>query len=382
MIDYLIVGAGLYGATCARLLTDKGYSCLVIDKRNHIAGNIYSTQINGIDIHKYGPHIFHTNNVEIWDFVNKYCTIRQFQLNVIANYKGMLFHLPFSLTTMYELFKMYDVEAIKNVIKNEINSYLKTTEGNCDLWNTNGAPASLESQAIGMVGVTVFETLIKGYTEKQWGKTCRELSPSIINRLPVRYHFDNNYFNDAYQGIPKQGYTSLVSNILENVPILLNTNFLDNIDYWVSQSKNIIYCGAPDELLNYVFGPLEWRSLRFDEQEIDKNNFQGTAIMNFTDRNIPYTRIIEHKWFTPWRFNGTYNTNNTIITYEYPETWEIGKEKYYSINNSKTDDLYNKYVDAIKIKFPNIILGGRLGLYKYLDMDDTIELAMDFVKSI
>ena len=381
MVDYLIVGAGLYGATCARLLTDKGYSCIIIDKRNHIAGNIYSTQISGIDVHKYGPHIFHTNNKYIWDFVNKFCTFKNFQLNTIANYKGRLFHLPFSLTTMYELFNSYDVEAIKTLIKNEINNFLKSTEGNSELWNTNGAPASLESQAIGMVGVTVFETLIKGYTEKQWGKSCRKLSPSIINRLPVRYHFDNNYFNDTYQGIPEQGYEVFISNMIKGIPVLLEIDYLSNIEYWNAQAKKVIYCGAPDELMNYMLGPLEWRSLRFDEQIVEKNIFQGTPIMNFTDISVPYTRIIEHKWFTPWRFPGTYNTSNTIITYEYPETWEIGKEKYYPINNTNTDELYIKYIECIKIKYPNIILGGRLGLYKYLDMDDTIQKAMDFVKN-
>lgn len=386
MIDYLIVGAGLFGATCARILTDKGYSCLVIDKRNHIAGNIYTRKetLNNIytDIHVYGPHIFHTNNEQIWEFVNKYTNMIPFQLNTIANYNDKLYHLPFNLTTMYELFGVSNIGEIKRIIKNEAIEWWKEYS----LQNRNAnINDNLETFAISQVGTTIYNTLIKGYTEKQWGKPCNELSADIIKRLPIRYTFNNNYFNDRYQGIPENGYTKMVENILDNIPVLLNQNYLENIEYWNSQAKKVIYCGAPDELMDYQLGELEWRSLTFREQKIDTPNIQGIPIMNFTSSEVSYTRVIEHKWFIPYKFENIVNVNqvsgNTIITFEYPEKWDKTKEKYYSVNNPITNDLYEKYVKLISEKYPNIILGGRLGLYKYLDMDDTIIAAMNIAYS-
>ena len=383
MVDFLIVGAGLYGATCANLLHNYGFTCLVIDKRSHIAGNIYSEKNNGIDVHKYGPHIFHTDSEQVWNFVNKFTNMIPFQLNTIANYNEKLYHLPFNLTTMYELFGTRNIVDIKNKIKDEAEEWWKdysVKHPNSDI-NDN-----LETFAISQVGTTIYETLIKGYTEKQWGKPCYKLSADIIKRLPIRYLFNNNYFNDKYQGIPENGYTIMVRNMLNGIPVLLNQDYIVNIDYWNSQAKWVIYCGAVDELCDYELGELEWRSLNFDEKVIDTTNFQGIPIMNFTSADVAYTRVIEHKWFTPYKYNeiaaGKSIDGNTVITFEYPKKWERGMDMYYSVNNDKTNILYHNYCELLKMKYPNLYLGGRLGLYKYMDMDDTILAAMEFVEYI
>ena len=383
MVDFLIVGAGLYGTTCANILHNYGFTCLVIDKRNHIAGNIYSEKNNGIDVHKYGPHIFHTDTEQVWKFVNKFTNMIPFQLNTIANYNEKLYHLPFNLTTMYELFGTRNIVDIKNKIKDEEEEWWKDYSINHPNSDIND---NLETFAISQVGTTIYKTLIKGYTEKQWGKPCHKLSADIIKRLPIRYLFNNNYFNDKYQGIPENGYTIMVRNMLNGIPVLLNQDYIVNIDYWNSQAKWVIYCGAVDELCDYELGELEWRSLNFDEKVVNTTNFQGIPIMNFTSADVAYTRVIEHKWFTPYKYSeivaGKSVDGNTVITFEYPKKWERGMDMYYSVNNDKTNILYNNYCELLKMKYPNLYLGGRLGLYKYMDMDDTILAAMEFVECI
>lgn len=366
--DYVIVGAGLYGATCARILTDKGYKCIVLEKRSHLAGNCYSERVydskfNYIDIHSYGAHIFHTNYEDVWDFVTKYSRFNKFTLNVLANNNGKLYHLPFNLTTMYEVYRTFDISKIKEYINNEIETYNYTSE--------------FERCAVTSVGSSIFNLLIKDYTIKQWGTT--DIDASVIKRIPIKWYFDNNYFTDKYQGIPKIGYTNLVSKMLDNIEYKLNYNFTLESEY-IKNTANIIYCGAVDELCNYKFGELEWRSLRFELQTLNQPSFQHTAVINYTTLTPEYTRIIEHRYFRP---DINYSTlEKTVITYEYPEKWEIGKERYYPISNDRTLTLYNKYVDYLNKQYPNIQLGGRLGLYKYVNMDETIKLAMVFCSSV
>ena len=369
-IDFLIVGAGLYGATIARLLTDAGFNCLIIDKRNHIAGNIYTEKINGYDKHVYGSHIFHTDDPEVEKFVKKYSEWIQYNHNVIAMDGKKIYHLPFNMNTYYDIFGCINIKEAKKIIDKEINEYKeqKLKEIN----NTIIPISNLEEWCMLTVGKTIYEKLIKNYTEKQWGKKCTELSQEVIKRLPLRFIFNNNYFNDYFQAIPKDGYTKFVKNIIGNIPYLLNWNF--NYNEWHNRCKAIIYCGAIDELLNYQLGELEWRSLRFEDTEFEYNGFngQGTAVINDVSKN-PYTRSIEHMWFLPkYALVGTLS----ILTYEYPDKWEIGKERYYPINNEKTEVLYNAYVDLLSKKMPEVELGGRLGKYKYFDMDDTIYEAM------
>ena len=378
MIDFLIVGAGLYGSTAARLLTDKGYSCKIIDRRKHIAGNIYTENKYDIDVHVYGPHIFHTDNKEVFQFINKYSEWNQYIQNTIAYDGYKLYNLPFNCTTYYEMFGTADPEEYYNIINKEIeDSGLKDKE-----------PENLEEQAIKMVGMTIYKKLIKYYTEKQWGKSCKELSPEIIKRLPLRFSFNNNYFNDRYQCIPKYGYTVFIENLIDNIPVELNTEF----DYqeYKDTAKVIIYCGAPDELCDYKLGNLEWRSLRFENYMYEFNGYngQGMAIKNFTGpkEKYPYTRIYEHMWFTPERIDlnniNEDNTKTSIITYEYPDNWNKGKEKYYPVNNKQNQDIYDLYYNDIKINMPNIFLGGRLGKYMYFDMDDTIIETMNDIEKI
>jgi UDP-galactopyranose mutase len=374
--DYLIVGCGLYGVTCARLLTNKGYNVFIIDKKDHIGGNIYTERKEDVDIHVYGPHIFHTNDDDVWKFVNKYSKFNNFVANTIAYDGDKMYHLPFNMNTFYEIFNTQTPNEAKEIINKEIEeSGLKYKE-----------PTNLEEQAIKMVGKTIYEKLIKYYTEKQWNKKCTELSPEIIKRLPLRFNYNNNYFNDEYQGIPINGYTQLISNILngtdneKQIKYKLNTNFLDSFGFWLSQSKYIIYCGEVDKLMNYSLGKLEWRSLRFNHYEFkDFKYSQGTPIKNMTmSKDIcPATRYIEHYWFNPI---GEYNT--IYITEEIPQDWNTNLEPYYSINNDKNNKLYNEYVNLLNNTYPNIFLGGRLGKYQYYDMDDTIIEAMNFCSKI
>lgn len=363
--DYLIVGAGLYGATMAFELTKKGKKCLVIDRRNHMGGNIYCEEKNGIRIHKYGAHIFHTSDKNIWEYVNQFCEFNNYINSPIANYNGKLYNLPFNMNTFTKLWE--------NVItpedaKKRINMQKQEIIGK--------DPENLEEQAISLVGRDIYETLIKGYTEKQWGKSCKELPAFIIKRLPIRFTFDNNYFNDLYQGIPIGGYNRIIEQMLRGIDVELNIDYLKNKEKYSSIANKIIYTGMIDEFYDYCYGPLEYRSLRFETEVLDSiDNYQGNAVINYTDFDTKYTRIIEHKHF---EFN---DCKGTIITKEYPCNWEIGKEAYYPINDKKNNELYNRYVELAK-KEQNIYFGGRLGNYKYYDMDKVIASALDAVENL
>jgi UDP-galactopyranose mutase len=352
--DYIIVGAGLFGATCAYLLSDK--KVLVIDKRDHIGGNVYTELNNGIHIHKYGAHIFHTSDKQIWEFVNSFVEFEQFQNSPIANYNGKLYNLPINMHTFYQLYGIKDVTTIKKRLQ---------------YWDKQiKCPTNLEEYAIKTIGKKGYETLIKGYTEKQWGTTCDNLPIDIIKRIPTRPYWDNNYYDDKYQGIPVDGYTTMIEKMLTNADLLLNTTF--DIDEHYNIGDKIIYCGSVDELFDYSLGKLPYRSLQFIEQ-LDNIGI-GVPVMNFTSADVPYTRIIDHKMF----LRSTKQLQPSILTYEYPIT---EGEPYYPIITQENMMLYAQYVDMLK-QYPKIVLGGRLGLYKYIDMDDTIELAMNLCNYI
>jgi UDP-galactopyranose mutase len=369
-IDFLIVGAGLYGATIARLLTDAGFNCLIIDKRDHIAGNIYTERIHGYDKHVYGPHIFHTNDLEVEKFARKYSDWNTYIQATIATDGKKIYHLPFNMNTYYDIFGVYSPMEAKAIIEEEINTYKeqKLKEIN----NTIIPITNLEEYALLTVGKSIYEKLIKNYTEKQWGKKCSELSQDVIKRLPLRYSFNNNYFNDRFQAIPKDGYTQFVKNIIGDIPYLLNWNF--NYNEWHNRCKCIIYCGAVDELLDYQLGELEWRSLKFEDISFKYDGYsgQGMAIKNDVSTS-KYTRYVEHMWFMPSK---VFVDITSIITKEQPDKWERGKERYYSVNNADTEIKYDAYRDLLMRKMPEVELGGRLGKYKYFDMDDTIYEAM------
>ena len=363
MYDYLIVGSGLYGAVCAYELKNKGYKCLVIDKRSHIAGNIYTENIEGINVHKYGAHIFHTSNKEIWEYINKFAEFNNYINSPVARYKNELYNLPFNMNTFTKMWSdCFTPEDVRLRIEEEKSKY------HID------EPKNLEEQAINLVGPTIYEKLIKGYTAKQWGRPCTELPPFIIKRLPVRFTFDNNYFNDRYQGIPIGGYTKIIEKMLEGIEVRLNTNFFDNRGEFESIAKNIIYTGPIDEYFEYKYGPLEYRTVRFENEILNEVNHQGNAVINYTEYEIPYTRIIEHKHF---EFDTT--SPKTIISKEYSTTWKLGDEPYYPVNNDKNNELYNKYKEDAD-KLSNVHFGGRLGQYKYYDMDKVIVAALEYLK--
>lgn len=346
--DYMIVGAGLFGATCAYLLSDK--KVLVIDKRNHIGGNVYTEVNNNICVHKYGAHIFHTSNKHIWDFVNRFVYFQPYTHQVIANYNGDIYNLPINMNTFYQLYGISDVDELKMHIDN---------------WDKQiQNPTNIEDYAIKMIGKKGYETLIKGYTEKQWNASCDKLPIDIIKRIPIRTSWDNNYFDDLYQGIPVDGYTPMIQKMFYNADVMLNTSF--NIKEHYNIADKIIYCGSVDELFDYVLGKIPYRSLQFIEQQSNIN--LDAPVVNFTSPDVPYTRIIDHKLF----LQSTNSIQQSILTYEYPIT---EGEPYYPIITQENMMLYAQYVDMLK-QYPKIILGGRLGLYKYIDMDDTIELAM------
>lgn len=353
--DYLIVGCGLYGITFARLATDAGKSCLVIDKRNHIGGNCYTENIEGINIHKYGAHIFHTSNSYVWDFVNKYAEFNNYINSPKAFSKGKLYSLPFNMNTFYEIWGTTSPKNAKSII--EMQSF-------------KGTPKNLEEQALSLVGEDIYRLLIKEYTEKQWGKRATELPPFIIKRLPLRFTFDNNYFNDRYQGIPIGGYTKLFQNMLEGIEVKLDTDYFDNKEYFNTLANKIVYTGCIDEFFDYEFGKLEYRSLRFDHQTLDMENYQGNAVINYCDFNVPYTRILEHKHFEK------VNTEKTVITFEYPENYTENTIPYYPVNSDNNQQTYKKYKEKSK-SLTNFIFGGRLSEYKYMDMHVVIESAMN-----
>ena len=351
--NYLIVGSGLFGSTFARLAKDSGKSVIVVEKRNHIGGNVYTENIEGINVHKYGAHIFHTNNKEVWDFVNKYAKFNDYKHSVLANYKGEIYNLPFNMNTFHQMWGIDTPKEAQEIIKKQSNNI------------TN--PSNLEEQCISMVGTDIYNKLVKGYTEKQWGRECKDLPSFIIKRLPLRFEYDNNYFNAKYQGIPIGGYTKLIENLLEGIEVKLNYDYLqhrEDIEY-----DTLVYTGPIDAYFDYKLGHLEYRSVRFETEVLDIPDYQHTSVVNYTDSNTPYTRIIEHKHFEQS------NTNKTIISKEYSLEWDPTKEPYYPINDTKNTNLYNRYKELAD-SLPNVIFGGRLAEYKYYDMDEVIDRAI------
>lgn len=356
--DYLVVGAGLYGAVFAYEAKKKGKTCLVIDKREHIAGNIYCENIHDINVHKYGAHIFHTSDKKIWDYVNQFAEFNNYINSPIARYKNELYNLPFNMNTFSKMWNIVTPQEAKDIIASQIAD-LNITE-----------PKNLEEQALSLVGRDVYEKLIKGYTEKQWGRDCKELPSFIIKRLPLRFVYDNNYFNDRFQGIPMGGYTKIVEKMLDGIEVRLNTNYLDNREEFDAMADKIVYTGMIDQFYDYKLGVLEYRSVRFETEELDMENYQGNAVVNYTEREVPYTRIIEHKHFEFGK------QPTTIISREYSSEWKKGDEPYYPVNNEKNNNLYQQYKELAD-KEAKVIFGGRLGGYKYYDMDKVIAAALD-----
>ena len=361
--DYVIVGAGLFGATFANLAKKDGKKVLVIDKRNHIAGNVYTKNIEGINVHMYGAHIFHTDYKDVWNYVNSFVEFNRYTNSPVARIGNEIYNMPFNMNTFAKIWD--DVFTPGDAMKH-INEERKEMDGK--------EPQNLEEQAISLIGRTIYEKLVKGYTEKQWNRDCKDLPAFIIKRLPVRLTYDNNYFNDKYQGIPIGGYTKLVEGMLEGIEVKLDTNFFDNVDYYKSIANKIVYTGPIDEYFNYSLGELDWRSLKFDTKVLDEQNYQGNAVVNYTGHEVEYTRVIEHKHF---EFDSI--SSKTVITFEYPADYEKGMEKYYTINDEKNNKLADKY-RQLAAKENKVIFGGRLAEYKYYDMDDVIKSAFNSYK--
>lgn len=361
--DYLVVGAGLYGATFAREATDAGKRVLIIDKRPHIAGNAYTEKIEGINVHKYGPHIFHTNNETVWKYVNRFSQFNRFTNSPIANYKGELYSLPFNMWTFNKIWGVVTPREAIEIIEKQKNA-AGITE-----------PKNLEEQAIGLVGTDIYEKLIKGYTEKQWGRNCKDLPSSIIKRLPVRLTFDNNYFNASYQGIPIGGYTQMVERMLAGIEVQLNKNYLTDKEFFDRIAAKIIYTGPIDAYFDYRLGALQYRSLRFETEILEQSNFQGNAVVNYTDIETSWIRIVEHKWFDFGKDANGNELPKTVITHEYSSEWTIGDEPYYPINDVKNNALYRDY-KKLATRERKVIFGGRLGEHRYYDMDEVIVAAL------
>ena len=364
--NYLIVGSGLYGATIAQQAKKAGKSVLVIDKRPNIGGNIYTEKVEGINVHKYGAHIFHTNNKEVWDYVTSFVDFNRFTNSPVANYKGELYSMPFNMYTFNKMWGVVTPEEAAAKIEEQKKEI-------------TGEPKNLEEQAISLVGRDIYEKLVKGYTEKQWGRDCKDLPAFIIKRLPVRLTFDNNYFNALYQGIPIGGYTKLIEKMLEGIEVRLNVDYLKNKEYLDNLAEKVIYTGPIDAYFDYKLGTLEYRSVRFENEILDKPNFQGNAAVNYTDRETPWTRIIEHKWFEFGKDENGNDLPKTVISREYSSEWKLGDEPYYPVNDAKNSTLYEQY-KALAEAEDNVIFGGRLGEYKYYDMDKTIEVALAAAK--
>lgn len=361
--DYLIIGSGLFGAIFAHEMTKQGKKCLVIERRNHIAGNVYTEKVEGINVHKYGAHIFHTSNKVVWDYVNSFVEFNRYTNSPIANYKGELYNLPFNMNTFYQLWGVKTPQEAYEKIEEQRAEYKHITE-----------PKNLEEQALVLGGKDIYEKLIKGYTEKQWGRPATEIPSFIIRRLPFRFTFDNNYFNDTYQGIPIGGYTALVEKMLEGIEVKLNTDYFSDKENLDLLANNVVYTGKIDEYFDYQFGHLDYRSLRFEHELLDQPNYQGNAVVNYTESQIPFTRIIEHKHFE-------FGTQaKTIITREYPQDMTEGLEAYYPINDEKNQEVYTKYKELAD-QLPNVIFGGRLAEYKYYDMHQVVARALEVVKS-
>ena len=369
MYDYLIVGAGLYGAVFANEMRKAGKRVLVMDKRPHIAGNVYTEDVERIQVHKYGAHIFHTNNKEVWDYVNEYATFNRFTNSPVANYKGELYSLPFN---MYTFNKMWGV-----VTPEEAAARIEEQKKEAGITE----PKNLEEQAISLVGMDIYEKLVKGYTEKQWGRPCRELPAFIIKRLPVRLTFDNNYFNALYQGIPVGGYTRMVANMLAGIEVILEEDYLADKGKWDGMAEKVVYTGPIDAYFDYALGYLEYRSVRFETELLDIPNFQGNAAVNYTDRETPWTRIIEHKWFEFGKDAEGNDLPKTVISREFSSEWKPGDEPYYPVNDAKNSTLYLKYKELAD-REEKVIFGGRLGEYKYYDMDQVIAAALEKARGI
>lgn len=363
MYDYLIVGAGLYGAVFAHEMKARGKKVLVIDRRAHIAGNVYTEKMEGIHVHQYGAHIFHTNNKKVWNYITQFAEFNRFTNSPVANYKGKLYSLPFNMYTFNQMWGVVTPEEASAEIERQRREI-------------TGEPKNLEEQAISLVGCDIYEKLIKGYTEKQWGRDCRELPAFIIRRLPVRLTFDNNYFNALYQGIPIGGYTKMVANLLEGIEVRLNTDYLEHKDELDALAQKVVYTGAIDAYFGYQLGHLEYRSVRFETELLDQPNFQGNAAVNYTDRETPWTRIIEHKWFEFGRDDEGRELPKTIISREYSSEWKPGDEPYYPVNDEKNGELYARYKERAQGE-KKVIFGGRLGEYKYYDMDAVIGAALE-----
>ena len=373
MYDYLVVGSGLYGAIFAYEANKKGKKVLVIDKREHVGGNIYTENKDGINVHKYGAHIFHTSNKEVWEYINQFAEFNRYTNSPVARYKDELYNMPFNMNTFNKLWGVVTPKEAKEKIEQE-----KREAGIKE-------PKNLEEQAISLVGKTIYEKLVKGYTEKQWGQKATELPSFIIKRLPVRFIYDNNYFNNLYQGIPVGGYTKIIEKMLDGIEVRLNCDFFENRKELENMTEKIIFTGQIDKYYDYLFGELEYRSLRFETEELDEENYQGNAVVNYTEYEVPYTRIIEHKHFEYGASLGKMPEGKalekTIITKEYPDTWNKEKEPYYPINNERNNSLYEKY-KQLADNDTKVIFGGRLGQYKYYDMDKVIEEALNLSKKI
>ena len=359
--DYLIVGAGPFGAVFAHEAKKRGKRVLVIDKRSHTGGNMYCEKVEGINVHKYGAHIFHTSNKDVWDYVNQFCTFNNYINSPIANYKDEIYNLPFNMNTFNKLWGVVTPQEAKEKIENQVKES-NITE-----------PKNLEEQAISLVGKDIYEKLIKGYTEKQWGRRCTELPAFIIKRLPVRYTYDNNYFNDKYQGIPEGGYNVIFDKLLEGIDVELNVDFFDKKGELLQKADKIVFTGMIDQYFDYQYGVLEYRSLRFEHETLDEENHQGNAVVNYNEREVPYTRIIEHKHFEFGK------QPKTVITKEYPAEWKQGDEPYYPVNNDKNAEIFKKYQELAE-KEENVIFGGRLADYRYYDMHHVFERALEVVK--
>jgi UDP-galactopyranose mutase len=359
--DYLIVGSGLFGSIFAYEMNNIGKKCLIIEKRDHIGGNVFTKKVKGINIHNYGAHIFHTNEKGVWDYIQQFAEFNRYTNSPIAIYKNELYNLPFNMNTFYQMWGVKTPEDAKIIIDNQKKEF-----------NISN-PSNLEEKAISLVGNDIYLKLIKGYTEKQWGKKCSQLPPFIIERLPIRFTFDNNYFNDSYQGIPIGGYTKIIEKLLKNIDVKLNTDFFNDREKWEKIADKIVFTGMIDQYYDYCFGELEYRSLEFKSELKEIENYQGNAVVNYTDFEVPYTRIIEHKHFE------NVKTPKTLITKEYPVNWKKGKEAYYPINNDKNLKLFNKYYELSK-KENKIIFGGRLAMYKYYDMWEVIKQSLNAVK--
>ena len=362
MYDYLIVGAGLFGAVFAHEMKKRGKQCLVIEKRDHIGGNVYCEDIEGINVHKYGAHIFHTSNKTTWEYVQQFAEFNNYINSPVARYKGEVYNLPFNMNTFSRMWKIVSPREAKEIIDRQKQEIQKE-------------PENLEEQAISLVGRDIYEKLVKGYTEKQWGRDCKDLPAFIIKRLPVRFTYDNNYFNDRFQGIPMGGYTKMVEKMLDGIEVLLGTDYLLDKEKWNQMAEKVVYTGPIDAYFDYCLGTLEYRSVRFETELLEQENYQGNAVVNYTEREIPYTRIIEHKHFE-------FGTQpKTVISREYPSEWKLGDEPYYPVNNEKNNGLYARY-KALAEKEEKVIMGGRLGEYKYYDMDKVIESALGKVKEL